>query len=199
MIERVYLPWVHSFEPSFAWLDNGFPDSIGSIQHKLVFGEPAGGDLKDLDVVFDLSVDHGVKLIDSIPNTLNILVVSGRLRSLLESTGGAIEFYPVRIRNLKGRMVKDSYYIANPIGWVDCMDRARSDFDESPVVRGQVRRFRRLVLNDQKIPDDRQLFRLATQKELVLVRKDLAYEIYRVHECRGMLFQKLETFGEEWR
>ncbi len=32
-----------------------------------------------------------------------------------------------------------------------------------------------------------------------MVRKDLAFEIYRTHKCEGMLFKKIELYGEEFR
>lgn len=199
MAERVFLPWVHAEEPVYAWLDTGWPAVVEPVSPKVVFGESAAADLADAEIVFDLSPDHGKKLADSVPNTLSILVVSDRLRSLLAATGEEIDFHPVRIRNLKGRMVKDPYFLANPLGAVDCMDREQSDFEESALEPGQVNYFRRLVLDPERIPADRKLFRLASQKDLVLVRKDLAYEIFRVQKCEGMIFQAIETFGEEFR
>ena len=164
-----------------------------------MFGESAARDVKDIDIVFDLSTDSGVKLADSIPNTSHVLVVSEPLRAVLAKTGDQIEFYPAHILNQKKRIVREPYFVVNPLDFVDCMDRKQSDYDEDTVERGQVQRFRRLVLDVAKIPPDRQIFRLASQKELVLVRKDLAYDIYRVHEFRGMIFQTLESFGEEFR
>ncbi len=199
MDERTFAPWVHTGQPAFAVLADGFPPAIEPVNHKLVFGESATADLEGTEIVFDLSPDGGVKLADSVPNTSNLLVVSERLRALLAASGERIEFHPAKIRNLKGRLVKDPYFIANPIGWVDCMDRAKSDFEESNLMRGQVSYFRRLVLDLERIPKDRKLFRLATMKELVLARNDLAHEIRKVHECEGLLFQRLDTFGQEFR
>jgi hypothetical protein len=198
MAERVYLPWVPSLEPNLAWLGE-LPEVLSPVLHKVMFGDSAAKQLADAEIVFELSPDHGVKLADSIPNTWSLLAVSEPLREALAKTEERIEFYPMRIRDLKGRITKKPYFLANPIGTVDCMDRKKSEFDEDTVARGQVQRFRRLVLDESKIPADRQIFRLASQKELVLVRKDLAYELYRVHEFRGMIFQTLESFGEAFR
>lgn len=199
MGERIYLPWVHSFEPALAWIGDPMPDEIDPVCDKLMFGKPAAKKLADVDIELGLSADHGVALADSLPNTWNMYVVSGRLRDALAGTGEPIEFVPVRIRNHKGRLVKQPYFLMNPIGAIDCMDRKQSDFDEDPVDRSQALTLRRLVLDPSKIPEDRSVFRLASKLPLVLVRKDLAYEIYRVQECRGMIFQTLESYGEEFR
>jgi hypothetical protein len=198
MADRIYAPWVPSFEPSLAWLAD-VPDALEPVRHKVAFGESAENDLREVEIVSELSPDHGIKLADSVPNTWSMLVVSDPLRAVLEKTSVKIEFYSIRIRDLKGRLVKKPYFLANPIGTVDCMDRAQSDYDESKIARWQVRRFRRLVLDVGKIPNDRTIFRLESQRQLILVRKDLAYEIYRVHDFRGMIFQSLESFGEEFR
>lgn len=151
------------------------------------------------DMVFQLSDDHGVKLTDSIPNTLNMNIVSERLKGLLvEKSGAEIEFLPVRIRNQKERMLDEPYYVMNPLGSIPCMDRERSEFKDSALNPDQVRKFLKLVLDESKIPSEAKLFRLAEKKNLVLTREDLAKDILRAG-CDGMIFVDLEDFGSEWR
>jgi hypothetical protein len=78
------------------------------------------------------------------------------------------------------------------------MDKDKSDFSLSNI-DGQVRRFRRLVLDDNKISEGTQIFRLAEMSHLYLVCRDLAVKIKRQEMCVGMDFIYIEDYGKEWR
>src|SRR5438128_11354704 len=67
---------------------------------------------------------RGAMVPDFIPNALGLLLVSAGLKALLEKhADAAIEFVPVTIRNQRGRQLKETYFIANVLGKVDCLDR----------------------------------------------------------------------------
>lgn len=78
--------------------------------------------------VFGMGPIHpGRKLVDLLPNTMKALVVNAKVRSVLQSTGVEIEYLPVEIRDHRNRPVKGcEYWIANVIGWYDCIDRQRT-------------------------------------------------------------------------
>ncbi|QQR44281.1 hypothetical protein JKA73_35795 [Myxococcus xanthus] len=78
------------------------------------------------------------------------------------------------------------------------MNVKKPDFDMSSIAKAEVRRSRRLVLDEKKIPRDAKLFQLAEQPRLVLVREDLGQRIVD-EDCLGILFQEMEGFGSELR
>jgi hypothetical protein len=193
-----FAPWVHDFvDENLARLKPKAPDVLAANSWRWYTGESLASWFPD-DVTFELSKDHGIQLADSIPNTLSCLVVSAKLKALLASSGAQFEFFPVKICNHKKKIVAQPYYLANLVGVLACMDAEHSDFSLSNI-DGQVRRFRRLVLADSKIPEGTQVFRLAEMSHLYLVCRDLAVKIKRQELCNGMRFLHMEDYGKEWR
>ncbi len=194
-----YYPWLKDDEDeSFAWIW-GAPRELMETDYLLQRGTPCE-DWFPKDLVFELSKDHGVKLTDSIPNTDQFLLVSEKLKGLLEqrAPGVSIEFLPIRLRNQKKKLVAKKYFLANVLGTVGCVDTERSDFKMSSIDKSQVHRFYRLVLDEKKIPDEARLFRLAEDTGQLIIREDLAQDILNA-DCTGMMFIPLEDFGAEFR
>ncbi|WP_437605283.1 DUF1629 domain-containing protein [Sorangium sp. So ce834] len=194
---RFYV-WTYSeADPSLAWIDE-LPDGIAEKGYLLNEGAPCAGWFP-ADAALGISDEYGIKLPDAIPNTALIHVVSDKLRKTLdERSGASIEFLPVRILDKKRRPDKRTYQVMNLLGSVACLDRSRSDFDASHIVKDQVARFRTLVLDEARIGPHAKLFRLADMPDLVLIREDLAAEI-QAAMCTGMTFQRVEDYGSEYR
>jgi hypothetical protein len=195
-----HFPWLSDDEDdSFAWLGPNDPKGLGRNDWRLTEGVHCA-DWFPGGLVFDLSKQDGIKLTDSVPNTSALLVVSEKLRRVLEreATGAVIEYLPIRLRNQKGKVVAKPYFLANVIGSVRCVDVKKSDFEMNRISKDQVSHFRRLVLDERKIPTSAGIFRLAEKTALVLVRQDLASAIIK-SGCTGMLFQELEEYGSEFR
>lgn len=194
-----FFPWVDSYDESFARIADLIPPELD--EHSWMFNgnnKPLGEVFPE-DLVFDLSRDGGKKLGDFIPNTDNMLIVSDRLKEILEQRSSDFEFYRISIRNHKKRIEKKQYYLAHLLLSVPCLDTDESEYKKSAMDEDQMLRVSRLVLDTSKIPEGKKILRLGEMKKLILVRRDLAVEIYREHECRGMLFQKIELYGEEFR
>ncbi|OJH34180.1 imm11 family protein [Cystobacter ferrugineus] len=195
-----YYPWVNDEEDeSFAWLDSHRKEELDGKGYLLKEGVPCK-DWFPEGLIFDLSKEGGSKLTDSIPNTSALLVVSEKLRGILEreTAKGTIEFLPVRLRTPRKKVLDAPYFIANVLGTVACMDAKKSDFTMDPISKDQVHRFRRLVLQEKKIPKDTKIFRLAERSRLILVRENLGQTILD-EDCTGMFFQELDDYGSEFR
>jgi len=149
----------------------------------------------------DLSLDYGgLKLSDNIANAVGVHIVSEKLKTILaEECGETIDFYPVKIRNQKGRLVKSSYYLAHLRLIIGAMDWDKSDFTVNAIHPECAARIRRLVLDEKKIPENTKLFALKEKPKIWLVNRELGMKIYREHDCRGMIFIKLEDYGKMWR
>lgn len=95
-----------------------------------------------------------------------ILVVSARMKALIEARERAVEFLPVTI---KGH--KEPYFIANFLEHVACLDLKKSG---ATIDGDEVSAMEKLVLRPAAIPADRALFQLKENRDLFLVRDDLA-------------------------
>lgn len=197
-IEKIYAPWVHLRDPSYARLQAGTPPELRSVRARLSYGMSVGDAFPD-GVVFDVNPESGAFFPDSLSNSSNLYIVSERLREVLEAASPSFEFHRVRVRNHKGRLEKSPYYVANLLDLVDCMDRKKSKFRPSEIDTTQASTIHELVLDLSRIPNEKKIFRLASRRRLFLVRKDLAYDIFRVKKFEGMLFKKIELYGEEFR
>jgi hypothetical protein len=195
---RRFSVWVHDLHPDYAQIGDNTPPEIEDISLALHRGIAVGDKFPD-GIVFNLSHDHGIQLTDSLGNFILLHVVSERLRDVIQKTGCPVEFHPVKIRNHKGRIAREPYFVMNLLCTIDCMDRMKSDWAESEIEPGKARRIREIILDMDKIPEGTRLFRLSVDPSLIFVDINLAREIYRGLGCRGMIFQKIETHGEEFR
>ncbi|MCY1035243.1 hypothetical protein OV207_27600 [Corallococcus sp. BB11-1] len=118
--------------------------------------------------------EKGLKIADVIPNALGYLMVSARMKALLERHAGAdIEFLRFTLLNHRGRVASEDCYIANVIGAQDCVDMARSEGDASEFNPRRLVFVRRLALDENKITPGARLFRTATVPSIPVVRGDL--------------------------
>ena len=86
--------------------------------------EPWPGDVKFL---MDPNYPKAIRLGDCIKNLPGAIVVSKRLKQLLEAAKPAnVEYLPVSIINHKGKVASADYFIVNPYRLQDCIDRKQS-------------------------------------------------------------------------
>ncbi|TFZ02001.1 imm11 family protein [Ramlibacter humi] len=194
-----YYTWlVDDEDDSFAWfLDT--PKELMETDYLLRKGNPCKEWFTE-GMVFDLSEERGSALTDAIPNTDRLLVVSEKLKDLLErhAPEDSIEFLPVRLRTPEGRLIPQAYFVANVLGTVACVNREESKFTMNAILKDQVGRFQHLVLDEPAIPDGKKIFRLAELRTLIIARQDLAQAIVDA-DCTGMLFIPLKDYGAEFR
>ena len=105
-----YAVWRYDgLEDDLAWIEIKLPEELAERDHHLAFGIPSASWVPE-DVTLDLSVDHGIRLADAIPNSNSLLVVSEKLKAVLAGSGAAFEFFQVKLRNQRGRIVPEPYY-----------------------------------------------------------------------------------------
>ena len=195
-----YLPWEHDRnDDALAYIED-LPASIDDDSFRIKEEKSIAGWWPE-EVVLDLSLDYGgIKLSDSIPNAVGVHIVSEKLKGILEEAcGETIDFYPVTIRNQKGRLVKKPYYLAHLRLVIGAMDWDKSDATVNAIHPECAGRIRRLVLDEKKIPENTKLFALKEKAKIWLISRELAVKIYREHDCRGMIFIKLADYGKMWR
>jgi hypothetical protein len=132
------------------------------------------------DVAFHMDPDfpNNLRLVDNLLNSDRAMVVSPALRDYLDKRRiPKVEYLPVSIIDHRGRVASADYAIVHPIDPVDCIDRDRSDFTESRITPGQIGRFRKLAIDNTRVPADRQIIRLQGFWGATLVRADLVRDL----------------------
>ena len=124
----------------------------------------------------EIDKDSGDMLTDIIPNIGMDLIVSEKVKKILESDGlvesDTLEYLPFVLKDKRGRVVKEQYYFVNSLLKIDCLDREKSDFstydddDEVCDVNG-------VFLLSDKVPENFRLFRLGEFPSVIVLRSDL--------------------------
>ncbi|RKH12958.1 hypothetical protein D7Y13_25840 [Corallococcus praedator] len=120
--------------------------------------------------------EAGDMFTDFIDNPDCVLYVSQRVREVLASrglVGEAVELLPFVLLDKRGRRVRESYAIANPLVSVPCLDFERSKYRRRVGRANELAEVNRLHLREDSLPDDAQLFRVAEYTEMMVLRSDL--------------------------
>ncbi len=108
---------------------------------------------------------RGHKLSSFLGNTLGTLIMHTPMKDVVQQTcSNEIEYLPVAIVNHKGRVQSEDYWFVNPLGTVDCVDRAASEIDFDADDPTQILGVTRLALSAAKLVDAPHLFRVPEKK-----------------------------------
>ncbi len=100
------------------------------------------------------------------------LVFSSKLRELMRTMRiDNIQYFDLEIRNHEDGSRHTDYRIANIVGHVDCVDKDRSDLKLWD--NGDIKRIRRLVLDESRIPPELRIFRLSNRRILTVVHDSI--------------------------
>jgi hypothetical protein len=132
------------------------------------------------EVAFHMHPDYpnDILLVDNVLNGDMVIVASKRLQECVRGHAPPdVEYLPVSIVDHKGRVASADYAIIHPVNPVDCVDKGNSVFDVSLINPKKIDTFKKLVLDETKIPPARSFFRLLGFWRITLVRQDLAKAI----------------------
>ena len=142
---------------------------------RLARGESTQGMRLEADEFRMAAAAKGILVPDVIANAFGYLMISEKLKTIFEAhvKGATVESTPFRLLNHKGRVAADPCFIANPIGTVDCADKAQSEGVETALHPGELFVARRITIVDSKMPADQNLFRASLFPAGVWITKDL--------------------------
>ncbi|HYO53517.1 imm11 family protein [Archangium sp.] len=118
----------------------------------------------------------GDMLTDFIDNSDSVLYASANAREVLVANGvgeGAAEYLPFILHDKQGRVVKERYFVVNPLRSIPCFDFERSSYETYPHKPEKISLLRTIQLRVDKIPEDARLFRMAESTPFVIIRSDL--------------------------
>lgn len=162
----------------FAFVDQGL-DELGAGSYMPSEGDPMEP-LRASSLTLRLRPGSGVKLGALIGNTHSYLLLATAAKECVERrcAGQRIEYVPFTLYNRKNRVHSDDYFVVNPIGTFDCINRQASDISyfsspNSPA-DGSILEIRRLVLDAARLQNAPALFRIGGQPRTYVVNEALA-------------------------
>jgi hypothetical protein len=133
----------------------------------------AGDFPSDASFTFDPDYPNDTLLVDQHSNTNSFVLVSKRVQELLVSKAGPdLELLQVKVLDHKKRDVGAPYYIVHPVGTVTCLNRPACKIlieDEFGIDK-----LEKVVIESQKVPKERLIFRIENLSRYVCVRRELA-------------------------
>ena len=187
-----YYIWGYDYAADYAQIKK-LPQELNDNLWKLHKGI-ACSDWFPEDITFELDPNSGIKLADSIPNVLHFLIVSDKLKGILNEISSQFEFFPVNILNARGKKTSKPYFLANLVETKNYLDKEKSEYKMSNLDKSQVQYFKKLILDPGKIDKDISMFRLADMTQLIIVSHELAVDIKRNNGCNGPLFVHTEDY-----
>ncbi|MCP3143119.1 Imm43 family immunity protein [Pyxidicoccus xibeiensis] len=147
---------------------------------------------KDAAVVFSSKWPERRKLYDFLDNAVTALIVSERVRRILEDLKAKdLEFLPVTVKDHKGAPVEARYFILNPLGGQDAIDMEKSQLVMSALDKEQIAHINKLVLQPKKIDKDAKLFRASRARTVIFV-DDAVRKAFRKEGITGFWLYKAE-------
>lgn len=135
---------------------------------------------------------RGIKLSSLLGNTNYFLVVCTEMKNVIEQTcTNEIEYLPISIVNHKGRVQSQNYWIINPIGTYDCVDRSASDIDYLSTDPQKVIGVTKLVFSSAKLANAPHLFRVPEQPEEYFISATLGKALLP-HAFTNVLLKSVE-------
>lgn len=149
---------------------------------------------EDIILEFSKQRSEGMNLTDYVENSFGWLLISNRFKRVLEEFGAAsIEYLPVKIKNHKGRIAGEAYWIGNFLVLTEAVDRNLSMFEADALDENQIFRFDKLVLRDDVLNSNPLIFRLKEQPRMVIARQDLV-ERFEKEGLTGVKFIETNRF-----
>lgn len=148
------------------------PAGTADLSYRMAKGFRMGADYPP-DARVSMSRDKpGLRLASVIGNTNGFFLVDRALRDLLGSARlGDVEFLPLSILDHKGRIASRDYFVVNPIGGFDCLDRQASEIEWHG---DQVVEVTRYVFAKAKVATAPDLFRIRETPRVQVMSAALA-------------------------
>jgi hypothetical protein len=122
------------------------------------------------------------------------LLISEKFKLILEKCGADnVQYIPVEIIDEVTQSKYTNYHMANLIGLVDCLDKAKSKLTMRTGLPDKIRSINELHLDETKIKG-LSMFRLSNYMVLIVVSESLKQKI-DIEKLRGVTFLPAEGFS----
>jgi|SRR5579871_259369 len=162
-------------DSKLAFIDSP-PEDLGLYDYCMARGEPIGDRYPAEARIYLKPKSPGIKMSSLIGNTQSYLIVNTEMKNvILEYCPRCnIETLSFSLYNHKKRVHSDDYWIINPIGYVDCVNRAASDIRYLSSDPTKVVAVRKFVLEPKRLESAPHLFRVPEDREKYIISEHLA-------------------------
>lgn len=133
----------------------------------------------------EVDIDSGKKELDYNLSYQGLVIVSQRLKSILESEGGNIDFIKIDVINFN---LKDDYYAIKIKEFFDCVDETKSEFQYYPsdniLKKNKYKSLNRYYIDSTKVGNSK-IFRLEKYFPQIIITEDLK-RIFEENEITGI-------------
>jgi hypothetical protein len=139
----------------------------------------------------------GVKLRSFLGNEQNLILVNRTLCEVVERLcpKAEIEYLPFVLLDHRNRELSKDYYLVNPIGGIECLDKAKSEITYSDAQPKRVLDIAKYVLDRKKLEKAPELFRIGEQSTDYVVSSVLLDE-WKKLKATNVVTEEL-PFGDE--
>ncbi|GAC19410.1 imm11 family protein [Paraglaciecola arctica] len=125
----------------------------------------------------DPDYPNDLLMLDSFGNTQSVIPISPKLKTYLESKDiPNLEFIPVDMLDHKSRVI-EQYFLLHSTEVIDAIDKTQTELEVDDLNAEMYDTVENLILLDESIPADIQIFRVKGLYDVTCVSKTLAKEI----------------------
>jgi hypothetical protein len=129
----------------------------------------------DAQFRMDPDFPKDIKLEDFIVNENSLLVVSERVKSIVEAQAAVgNELLPVAVVNHKGRREKAPCYVLHQVTLQECIDLDKSVYTRNAIDPEHFSEMQKIVIDESKVDPKRGLLRMAHYPRVAVFRRDFA-------------------------
>lgn len=140
------------------------------------------------EVRFSTNYPDGRILTDVLDNVDGVFCVSSKAKEIIEKhvEQAKVEFLPVAVLDHEGNP-SASFFFVNPLDNIDCVNLDESDVNFSAIDNSQISSVDNLILDLDRIPEERPIFRLANMTAQILFT-DAMREAWETAGLQGLTF-----------
>jgi hypothetical protein len=190
-----FVLWQNHYQEGFCVIKN--PTGVQK-SYRLQLGVPLGeGFPPDVYAEMSQNFPKDIKLADNLYGAV-IVVISKNIKEMIEQERVKnVELLPIKIINHKGRIASRNYFILNPLDILDCIDIDKSGVEWNEIRNDEISFCDKLVLKEEKIPLNCDIFRPKFWTRLILVRNKLAERLSKAGFTGLSFWDPIEYEGLE--
>ncbi|AQY50464.1 hypothetical protein PWEIH_00410 [Listeria weihenstephanensis FSL R9-0317] len=168
-----------------------YENDYGIQQYDLKMGKKFDGWNEDFEFYYD--VTEGEQATDYLANDMGWLVVSGKLKKVMEDLGVQAEFFAVNIREKTTSTRLNNYYVANIIETVDALCLTESEYFETVTKKaGTVYTIQKYAVYGDRLVE-KNIFKLPNRQEIPVFVSAVFKEIVEKQRLTGMEFLEIRV------
>ena len=174
---------------ALAFIDHP-PTGIGLYSYCMAKGEAAAAHYPTDAKIYLAPRSPGVKLASFIGNTQSYLIVCTEMKNVIsEICNCPLEVLPFTLYNHKKRIHSKDYWIVNPLGSRDCLNKTASDIEYLDETKKDVVAVEKFVLDAKRTTNLPDLFRVPEDPKRYFISERLGRAFHEKRFSNVLLFE----------